>query len=174
VPGALQPHREIADDHPLPELDRLQARERAARLVLGVQGAGRPVPGDPLAVGVCGILLMDAPAVGEEDAEQIAGRRGAEDRPPIALAHYHRKVAAVIDVGVRHHDRVEAGRLEPERLPVPKPQLLESLEQPAVDQDSGAGRLDQELRTGYRAGAAEEAELHPPPLFFELRRGESP
>ena len=46
-----------------------------------------------------------------------------------------------------------------QRLPVPVPQLLETLEQTAIDHNAPAMRLDQVFRAGYRAGAAKEGDL---------------
>ena len=84
-------------------------------------------------VEVGGVLLLDLGAVGEHDAEQVAGRRGAVDRPGEPLADERRQVAAVVDVGVAEHDRVDLVRVERE-VGVALPGLLAAaLVQPAVE-----------------------------------------
>jgi len=43
----------------------------------------------------------------------------------------------VIDVSVRQHDGADAPRVDGQRLPIPQPELLETLEEPAVDEIGG-------------------------------------
>ncbi len=95
---------------PLVERNRLEeleggpgvrrAEERQRGLVLRVA----------LLVGVAGLLFLDVGGVGEEDAEQIPGRRGAVDGAVEALAHQPGQPAGVVDVGVGQDDSVDIRR----------------------------------------------------------------
>jgi hypothetical protein len=51
-----------------------------------------------------------------------------------ALRDQPRQISAVVDVRVGQKDLVDGGRPQCKRLPVPLPQLLESLKQTTVDQ----------------------------------------
>jgi hypothetical protein len=63
---------------------------------------------------------------------------------------------------MRQHDRIDRGRLDREFGPVPLPQLAQTLEQAAIEQDPTATGLEQELRARDRAGGAKEREIHRP------------
>ena len=67
------------------------------------------------------------------------------------------KVAAVVDVGVGEHDRVNGVGRYRERRPVLEPELLAALEQSAVDHDPATSGLDERLAAGDRPGAPEKA-----------------
>ena len=62
----------------------------------------------------------------------------------------------MVDVRVGDHDRVEAARIERRLTPVAQPQLLESLEQAAVEQHAAPARGHQVHGAGDRFGGAEE------------------
>ena len=66
----------------------------------------------------------------------------------------------MVEMGVGQQDRVELGRLERERDPVPDRFVRAALEHPAVDQDPGAIGDEQELRAGDGGRAAEELDVH--------------
>ena len=66
----------------------------------------------------------------------VAGVQKMRPRKP--CADEPRQVAAVIEVRVRQHDGVDVGRANRQRLPVALAQLLESLEQAAVDEHACA------------------------------------
>ena len=96
-------------------------------------------------VGVPGIFFLDVRRIGEHQGAEVACAGGAEDSALEALRDEPRQVAAVVEVGVGEDDRVDARRVDRQRLPVPFAQLLEPLEQPAVDQHTVCARLDQIL-----------------------------
>src|SRR5690606_23793036 len=66
----------------------------------------------------------------------------------------------VVEVRVREQHRVDARRVDRERLPVSLAKLLQALEQPAVDEQTPGGRLEQVARAGHRAGCSKEGQLH--------------
>ena len=57
---------------------------------------------------------------------------------------------------VREHDRIDLARFDRRRVPVAQAQLLESFEQPAVDQDPLVAGGEQVFRSSDRAGGAEK------------------
>jgi hypothetical protein len=65
----------------------------------------------------------------------------------------------VVDVRVGEDDRVDARRIERRRRPVAQAQLLEALEEAAIDEDGGAARRDEVLRSGDRPGRAAESKF---------------
>ena len=90
-----------------------------------------------MTVGVLRVFFLNATRVWQHDAAQILGPRRAEDAAPETLRDQAREIAAVIEVRVRQHDRRDVRRLDRQVAPVALAQLLEPLEQPAVDQDPG-------------------------------------
>lgn len=52
--------------------------------------------------------------------------------------------------------RVDVGGVAGQRLPVPAPEVRETLEEAAVDEDAGVVALDEELAAGHRAHPAQE------------------
>ena len=102
------------------------------------------------------ILLLDVRRVGQHDGAEVPGRGRGVDRSVEAVAHQQREPARVVDVGVAQHDAVEAPGIEgepgvelPRLRPVP-------LEQPGVEQESPARRLEQVHGAGDLARAAVE------------------
>jgi len=49
------------------------------------------------------------------------------------IAHEQRQVAAVVDMGMREHDRIDVMRVDGKLVPVAQTQRLVALKQPAVD-----------------------------------------
>ena len=52
-------------------------------------------------------------------------------------------IAAVVDVRMREHHRGDARRIERRLRPVAQPQLLETLEEPAINQQARIARTNQ-------------------------------
>ena len=77
-------------------------------------------------------------------------------RPAKSGRDQPRQVAAMVEVRVGEDDGVDRGGVDRQRLPVALAQLLETLKQPAVDEDAMAVHLEQVLRAGHGAGGAEE------------------
>jgi hypothetical protein len=101
------------------------------------------------------VFFLQVRAVGQQQPAQLPRRRRAVDAAAEAVPDQQRQVAAVIDVRMRQHDGRQLGRVDRQPRPVAQPQLLESLEQAAVDQEcSGGGRGDQILGTRDCSGTA--------------------
>ncbi len=97
-------------------------------------------------------------AVRKKDAAQgvRAGCRnhlGAE-----ALAHKRGHIAAVIQVRVGQQNGVDFVHVDGQRLPVHQAQLLEPLEQTAIDEYAMASGRQQKLAARDRASSAKESE----------------
>ena len=71
---------------------------------------------------------------------EILGAGGAEHAAAKAAGDQPRQIAAVIEMRVRQHDGVDVGRRDRQSLPVALAQLLEPLEQPAVDENASSVR----------------------------------
>lgn len=140
----------------LVEGDRRELLERALRILPRVERQRRAVLRPAVAVRMLRLLLLQVGAVGQQDAAELVGRCGAADAAAEAAAHQQRQVAAVVDVGVGEQDRVQRCGRHRQRRPVAKPQLLEALEEPAIDQQRGSCPLHQVLRAGHRPRGAEE------------------
>ena len=73
-----------------------------------------------------------------------------------------RQIAAMIEMGVREDNRVDAAGGKRQRLPVAFAQFLQALEEAAVDENAHAGGVEKVFRAGYRARGAEESQgRHP-------------
>jgi len=126
----------------------------------GVQRQGRLVLRKAAAIGIFGLLLLQARTVREQDAAQLERRPGTPDLSGEAVANEQRKIAAVIDVGVREDHPVQRVRIDGQRRPVAQPQLLVALKQSAIDEYLVKAAAQQILGAGNGAGAAEELEIH--------------
>ena len=82
------------------------------------------------------LLIGDLDRVEEHEGHQVPGRRGAVDRPVVAVLQQHRDEPAVVQMGVGHHHRVEGieGK-ELGRIEVGRP--VRTGIDPAVDQHLG-------------------------------------
>ena len=79
-------------------------------------------------------------------------------RKTIALQLGH--IATVVEVGVGQDDRVHAVRRDRQRVPVAQAQLLEALEQAAVDQQGLSAAANQVFGAGDAVCAADELKGH--------------
>ncbi len=66
----------------------------------------------------------------------------------------------MVDVRVGQHDGIDRFRLQREDIPVAQPQLLEALEQSAVDQHALAAVLQQVFRSRDSACGTQESNSH--------------
>ena len=151
--------------------DRLEPRQRHDRLLLGEERPGRPVARVAAAVGALGLLLLQAPGVGEHQRAQVLRAGCAENATVEALGHQPRQHPDVVQVGVGEHHRVDGRRRHRRVGPVAEPQLLQALEHAAVDKHPPAVRVDQVARPGDRAGGPQERERrrHGRPGLYQMR-----
>ena len=123
----------------------------------GVQRQSRLMLAVPAPVRVPRFLLLQVPAVGEQQPGELARRLRAHDPSHHALGAQARKKAGMIDVGVRQDHGVELSRRP--RFPISQAQLLAALEQARVDQDAFARRRGEEVaRSGDGLGGAKESD----------------
>ncbi len=139
---------------------RRKPRQAAPCVVLGVERQRGRVLGESAPVCQLRLFLVQVPGVGQKDLAQILRGAATENLATKAVFHEERQIAAVVYVRVGKDDRFDRTRIDRQALPVPKAQLLETLEQPAVHQDTPRPDADQVLRARNRAGSAEESQLH--------------
>ena len=151
-------------------------RERVVHLLRPAQGQGQEEPhrrlnvrlveerqrglvlGEPLAVQVLGVFLLQVGGVEEEDLGQVLRGRRAVDGTAEALLDQAGHAADVVEVGVGEHDRIHLRRVELRVRPVPEPQGLLALEHPGVHEEAPSSRLQQVLGSGHRLRRAEEGQ----------------
>jgi len=122
----------------------------------GVERQGRTVLRVAPPVGALGLLFLQMRGIGKQDLRERCRRAGTVDRPGEPVPHQQRQATGVIDVGMGQDDGVERPGIEGKRAPVAQPQLLQPLEQPAVEQYSATAGPHQVRRPGDGPGGTEE------------------
>ena len=145
--------------HRLELLDRLvrvHSREqrigKATRVSIAVFGL--------LAAVALRLALGHEGAVREQDAREVAARRGRVDRSAEPALAQQRQPPAVIDVRVAQHHRVDRCGIERKRLPIADVGLIAALDQPAVEQQRAAANGEDVAGTGDFTGRAVELQVH--------------
>ncbi len=110
------------------------------------------------AVAICEfrIFFLQVTGIRQQDFTEIRSRAGAEGRPGKTLLDQQRKVAGVIEMGVREQNRIDPMGIDREAIPIAQPQRLEALKQAAIDQQSMVGTLNEVLGAGNGSSAAQE------------------
>lgn len=139
--------------------DRLQVSQRPMGVDFGVKRQRRRVFRESVAVGLTRILLLNPAGIRQDHAAEVRRARGAEGPAPEALRDQARQVADVVQVCVGEHDGMDRGGLDRKVVPVPEPQLLQPLEETAVEEHPGAIDVQQVLRAGYRVRRAEKGQF---------------
>ncbi len=124
--------------------NRPQEADRPFGVGGAVKGQGRPVLGEPLAIGVICFLFLDLRRIHQQDFGEIPGGPGAMDRTAETFPNQFREITGMIDMGVGEQEMVDPLGLEIRALPVEKTEFLEALEQAGINQDPGIFRLDQD------------------------------
>jgi hypothetical protein len=173
VPGRREPRLDPARGGERPaEVHALHLGERALGVRGGVQRQRRVVLAGVVPVGELGLFLLEMGRVRQHDVQQIVRARRAVDRPGEAVAAEPRQVTRVVDVSVAQDHRAERARVHRERGPVTLAQLLQALEEPAVEQHAAVPVLEQVLGAGDRApGTSEEGQGL---VHSEITRGRAP
>jgi dipeptidyl-peptidase-4 len=112
--------------------------------------------GVPVAIGLAGILFLDARRIWQHELAQVGSARRAEDSTAEPLRHEAWQVANVIEVGVSQYYGFDRIRWNRKLVPVSKPQLLQTLKKAAIDEQTVTLVLEQVLRAGHRSGRAEK------------------
>ena len=110
------------------------------------------------------IAFLQVGTVPEDDLGDRGGPLGADDGAGETVADQPRQIAGVIEVGMGEDDRVDRVRVDGQRGPVEFAQVLDPLEQTAVDQDPGVVGLQQVLGAGDGAGRPQAAQSERLPL----------
>ena len=160
VSGRLEAARPGPQVHVCVIPDGLQPLRHPLGVILRVERERRPVFGESLPVRVRRVLLLQAPAVGQEDGHKILARGRAVDRSPEPVPNQRRQIAAMVYVSVGQDDRVDLRWLHRKGPPVPLPKLLEPLEEAAVHQHSLLAIAQKKLRACDGSGGAQKGDLH--------------
>ena len=105
--------------------DRLQSIERANRIVLRIERQRRTMPGIMMTIGLPRVFFLNPRGIRQDQRAQVARPRRAEDTPAESGGNQPRQIAAVVEVRVREHDRVDPRRIDEQRSPIAKPQLFQ-------------------------------------------------
>ena len=125
------------------------------RLVMGVAAA-------TMLVVALGIHLGQRGGVFEHDAQQVGGGFLRVDGPTKPAFHQHREPAAMVDMRVTQHHRVERGGVETESFGIARLVGLAALDHAAVQQQPVARREHLVAGTGDFAGRTMEDNPHRP------------
>ena len=110
--------------------------------------------GKAFAVGVFGVLLLQMRGIGQDKRGDIFGRRRRVNRAVKPVPDQFRQIAAMVQMGMGQNHGVDRGRWDRKRLPVQFAQVLQPLEQPAIDEQPVAVAFQEMLGPGDRACAA--------------------
>jgi hypothetical protein len=135
-----------------------ELRQHPLHVLHRVQGLGGLVLGIPKSVGVGRLLFLEIGGVPEENRRQLPRGGRAIDGTLESPMGKEGEVARVVQVRVTQHHRVDGLGVDGGSGPVPEPQLLETLKQPAVQQDAGPVGGDEVFGSGDGAGTAQEAD----------------
>src|SRR5262252_603578 len=138
--------------------DRLQSSQRPRRIEGRVERKRRRVFCVALSVCPSRVFFLNLRRVREDEGAEISRARRTEDAALEALRDESWQIAAVIEMRMCQHDRVDLRRVDWERRPVSESQLLQSLEQTAVDQYAVVTEIEQVLRSGDSPRCAEKRE----------------
>ena len=109
-----------------------------------------------------GVVALNFGRVFEHDAGEIAGGEGTVDVAAETLAAKVWQVAAVIDVRMAQHDRVNLLRVEGKPAIALDGFSAFTLKETALEQEALSVELEQEHRAGGRACGPKEVDSHPP------------
>jgi len=101
--------------------DRLEQHQRAVRVGARVERQGRLVLRVAVTVGVSRVFFLDMGGIGQDERAQVASAGRAEDPAFEALGNQAGEIAAVVEVGMRQDDGVDAHGSHGQRLPVAQP-----------------------------------------------------
>ena len=113
------------------------------------------MPGKALAVRKVSVLLLQPGTVEQDQLGHVARGLRAVDFAAEPVQYQSRQVAAMVEVGMGQHHRIDVARRHVQALPVEFTQVLQSLEQATIDQDACVATGEQVLGAGDSAGSAE-------------------
>jgi len=107
---------------------------------------------------VTGVLRLDVRGVHQHQPQHVGGRLGAPDRAVVAVLDQSRQGAAVVDVRVREHQRVDVAAGDRQVAVLLVGDLARALDHAAVEQDLVLADFEQVLGAGDVARGAEETQ----------------
>jgi hypothetical protein len=102
------------------------------------------------------VLFLDARRIRQHKRTELPCGRRAEHASAKALGDEPRQKSTVIEVRMGQDDNIDPRRIDRERPPITIPQLFETLEETAVDQNSTVTEVEQMLGAGDSAGGSEK------------------
>lgn len=154
----------------LVEVEWLQLFKRVLGVVERVQRQRRMMFRQAMAVRISRFFLLQMGAVTQHDLAEVASTARAVDRATIAHSREYRQVAAVIQMRVRQDHSVQRADIDRQGAPVVQTQILRTLKQSAVDQDSQPCAFQQILRTGDGFRRTQKSQFHFEHLEFSSGR----
>ena len=98
-----------------------------------------------------GVFFLDPCRLGEDQPTQIGRTTGTKNPSTKPLRDKTRYISDVVEVRVRQDDRRDRLRVHGKRVPVALPEILQSLEQAAIDEHTGSAVFEEVLGAGYSA-----------------------
>ena len=149
----------------LAERASLEPRQRLDRVGLRVERQRGGVFRVAVAVGVPRVFFLDARRVRQDQPGQVVRAAGAVDPALEAAGHQPRQPPRVVQVRMREDDGIDGVGRNGQGGPVAKPQLLEPLEQPAVEQRALSVDLEKVLGAGHGPGGSKKRQCGHPSNF---------
>ncbi len=115
---------------------RLSEPERRVSVLNGVKRQCHFVFGAMVLVPEPRFLFLQMARIRQKNFQKVDSCRCAVNGPAESLLYKARKVARVINVGVRQDDCVDRARIHGRFLPISKPKFLQTLEESAVNENS--------------------------------------
>ena len=109
-------------------------------------------------VRLSGVFFLDPRRIGKHQPTQIGGATGAENSPPKSLRDKTRYISDVVEVRVRQDDRRDRLGFNGKRVPVALAEILQALEQSAIDEHTGSPVLEEVLGAGHRTGGSKKGQ----------------
>ena len=134
----------------------LQPRQRLRRVRLRIERQGGLMLGVAALVGELGVLFLQVRGIGQHELAQVGRAGGAVNGSLEPLRNEPRQPAGMIDVRVGQHDSMNRLGRYWQRRPIALAQLLETLEQTTVEQDSLSVDVEQVLGAGDGTGGSEK------------------
>lgn len=105
------------------------------------------------------LFFLDMAAVGQNKPAQICRCFCAKNPPAKPRPDQCRQISRMVQMSMGEQHSVDGVDTHRERFAIARPQLLEALEQPAIDQNAPPQGLDQIARSRHRPGGAKKAQF---------------
>ena len=109
---------------------------------------------------ILGFFFLQMTAIGKQDLTEITGRARAVDSAFETVLGEQRQVTAVIDMSMGEDYCLDRPGIDGQRFPVSQAQLLEALEQPAINKELFGTAAQEVFRSRYRSRRAKKLDFH--------------